>query len=57
MYKERGPRSIIERDSHTDKHREPMELFAFSDMGSKVIVIDIFKEIDDKIQKSTRELT
>lgn len=33
-----------------------MGLFAFSDMGSKVIAIDIFKEIDKKVQNLTREL-
>lgn len=33
-----------------------MGLFAFSGTGSKIVMIDIFKEIDKKLQNLTREL-
>lgn len=49
-------RENIKRDTHTDKHREMINLFVFPDMGSKVFVINIFKKVDEKVENLTRGL-
>lgn len=54
--KKEDQENIIKRDSQTHKHRGMTELFAFSDMGSKIMVLNIFKKIDKKVQNLTREM-
>lgn len=46
----------MKRSACTHKNNEMMELFVFKHIEYKIIVIDIFKEIDGKISNLTRKL-
>lgn len=44
----------MKRSTGTHENNEMMELFVFIHKGYKIIVIDIFKKIDDKISNLTK---
>lgn len=54
----RGQRKYYfkKRYTYRQAQRNYMGLFAFSGIGPKIVMIDIFKEIDRKLQNLTREL-